>query len=372
MKVKYENDPGAGAGYGRLIFSEIKIPPSPWSYSLQRAADQKYAANVAGSPWAEQKSFIESEGVLTENGNLTLFLSPVTVDALSRKDAYRVTLKGADNIETAAPLRITDIIYSTDKNLLTPESSKSETVKKPEQIYQEMEKPGVGHDLLADVAKPEKTGQIQNQPGQQRQKIPQDESCGEKTSVNGNRQPETRGGSGRENANLSEKRKKFTPLLPVLFIAFAVITAYLFFNKQERASTDSSIPTPVRESESQKNALSVEESVNKFFADKDRSPERAMELAGKLNKETTAEKDAVFRLYYFASEGGNPQGIMAYAACYDPSLPSWGTIQKDGELALRLYGKAAEENAPGAAEALDSLLRWLKDNAGKNNGKAEK
>ncbi|MBQ7609290.1 MAG: hypothetical protein IJU76_15185, partial [Desulfovibrionaceae bacterium] len=91
------------------------------------------------------------------------------------------------------------------------------------------------------------------------------------------------------------------------------------------------------------------ELVAAFFADKTRSPDVAMQLASELASTTQEDQDALYRLYYFAAQNDNVQGMERLAECLDPSTPAWGTIKKDAAEAWYFYGKIPNGQAKRAA-----------------------
>ena len=113
-----------------------------------------------------------------------------------------------------------------------------------------------------------------------------------------------------------------------------------------------------------------EQRVTLFFGGKDRTPEQAAALSRELPVATKADQDAVYRLYYFASENGELSVIMNYAACLDPSKPQWGNINKDAQAAWELYTRA-KATRPEAAEAQQNLKTWLEREAAAGNAQAK-
>lgn len=104
--------------------------------------------------------------------------------------------------------------------------------------------------------------------------------------------------------------------------------------------------------------------VAKFFAG-ERTPEAAMKLAAELDSSTAEQQDALFRLYYYAAEAGNAEAAQRYAECVDPSLPAWGTLQKDGAEAWYYYGKSPEGESARAR-----LKEWTEQAAAKGDAAA--
>ena len=312
MKVQYKNNTAAGPGHGKLIFSEILAPEEPWRYSLQRASDQKYATLNKDRPWVEEIYYIESKGEFDDNGNLILFLDPVTVDNLDLNEGYRVTLKGEDGSENTARLRVSNVIYSNNAELVTPDLGKTSAVSQPE-IQPE---PAKGEERTEQII-PERAAV------EKKAETPEAETA-EKIILPEAEQP--------------KNRKLWRWIL--LAILLLCLIAWYFLDKAGK-SPENSAPVEQRKEEPARQAMSVEESVRNFFTQENRTAEAAMKLAEELKAETPADQDAIFRLYYFAADQGNPAGIWAYGQCYDPASPQWGTIPKDGELALQLYGQAA-------------------------------
>lgn len=101
-----------------------------------------------------------------------------------------------------------------------------------------------------------------------------------------------------------------------------------------------------------------------FFAGQ-RTPEGAMSLAKDLDADTPEQKDAIFRLYYYAAGQDNPEGALRYAECVDPSRPAWGTVQKDGVEAWTNYGKS-----PEGEQARAALKEWTQKAAAGGDAKA--
>ena len=97
-----------------------------------------------------------------------------------------------------------------------------------------------------------------------------------------------------------------------------------------------------------------------FFASADRTPKGAVALAQELDVNSDEQKDAVFRLFYYAANEDYAPAFTQYASCLDPTSPQWGTITKDGATAYEFYKKA---NTPEGNSAADKVLEWVKQNA---------
>lgn len=106
--------------------------------------------------------------------------------------------------------------------------------------------------------------------------------------------------------------------------------------------------------------------VNQFFAGQ-RDPVTAMRLAQEVPKDTSEQKDAVFRLYYYAAQTGEPEAMRMYAESIDPSKPAWGTIKKDGAEAWAYYGRLPDGQGE---EARAKLKEWTENQARTGNSAA--
>lgn len=161
-------------------------------------------------------------------------------------------------------------------------------------------------------------------------------------------------------------------LIIIILLACAGAAAWYFlmYKPAQEAQTPPAVEQPAQPEAKPDRAPEAEKPkdtrtrVNDFFAG-DRNPAAAMQLAQELEKGTSAEKDAVFRLYYYAAEQGNPEGALRYAETIDPSLPAWGTVKKDGGEAWRNYGKS-----PEGEQARARLKEWTENQARTGNSTA--
>ena len=94
-----------------------------------------------------------------------------------------------------------------------------------------------------------------------------------------------------------------------------------------------------------------------FFAGADRTPQGAFELTQDVDTTTSEQQDAVFRLLYFAANGGHQPAFVPYAACLDPTTEKWGTLEKDPPEAWAYYKKAGTDEGTAAA---NRVLEWVK------------
>lgn len=88
----------------------------------------------------------------------------------------------------------------------------------------------------------------------------------------------------------------------------------------------------------------------------------AMTLAHELKPENSEDQDAIFRLYYYAAQNGNPEGAQKYAECLDPSQPAWGTVKKNAAEAWHFYGEAANGESARAR-----VKEWTENQARTGN-----
>ena len=97
-----------------------------------------------------------------------------------------------------------------------------------------------------------------------------------------------------------------------------------------------------------------------FFASEDKTPKGAVALSQELDANTDEQKDAIFRLYYYAANADYAPAFAKYATCLDPTTPQWGTITKDGATAFEFYKKA---NTPEGNSAADKVMEWVTQHA---------
>lgn len=161
----------------------------------------------------------------------------------------------------------------------------------------------------------------------------------------------------------SKKSGKTPVLIAAILIALLAcgLGAWYFLNQKGNSNARDQAPAaqkPVAKKEGPKTAA---ERVRDFFAG-ERDPQKAMALAGELNPDSSDDKDAVFRLYYYAAENGNPEGALRYAETVDPSLPGWGTVKKDAVEAWRYYART-----PNGDAARAKLREWTESQARAGN-----
>lgn len=332
MKVEYVE--GGQAGYGSLVFSGAILPEEPWKVAIQRGSDQKYLTGKKQNPWVGEIFFIDLNGKAAQDSSVTLDVGPGIVDNLDQQENYRITLRGNGGEELRSRLQISAINYS----------------------------PGGSLDNTADVAQTDAPEQTPEKP----EPSPIPEPAPEPEPA-----PAPAPEPAPERLEMERQPQGTSPKVHYLrwgLIGLLVLACIAWFwfdprNKQEPASSQTSEEAPKLLP-----PQSSEDQVRGFFKSGKMTPKQAAELAAKLPKGTPGEKDAVYRLYYFAAENGEPSVLLAYAACLDPSQPAWGSIEKNALEAWNAYKKAPDQEK--AAQAMTHLRGWLEDQARSGNRKA--
>lgn len=386
MKVEYKDNSSLGPGNGILTFTDAVIPESPWSIAIQRASDQYFLTGKKGKQWVGEIIYIPLKGMATMDGALELMVGPRVVDSLDQREQYRIMLKGADEEPLKGRLRVETITYSPSGSLgnmaLAPDAPDEPEPESPDFIRQ-VEAPKVEEraDSAVDNAM-EEEARVAEGAG-----LPQEEigETGTPEATQDGLDPQA-AYQGAEYGQVypgypQEKRKSglwwLWILLILLLLAAAAAGGWYYYTHYmakgnetpEEPKVEEEAP-PQPEQPAAEPPKSAEESARLFFNGENITAEEAMNLAARLPKTTNADQDAIYRLYYFASEQNNPAGLMEYANCLDPAKPHWGTIQKDGALAYEAYQKAAQAGAPGADEAAGALKSWLQSKAASGDAQA--
>ena len=352
MKVKYMDDATAGGGHGFLEFSNVNFPAAPMSFSLLRASDHQYATGKA-NVWTAEKNWLPIEEAPGPDGILCIPIGPGLVNALNGQETYGITLKGADDKEFGGRLKIRDITYSADDALDNTDSSRLRNLE------EKLEEPAP--DKAASSASSENPLSSEKQ----------------SAAVEENTPPLAMPEPQKKNTG---KYWRWLILLILLLGCFAWYFLDPRKGGQEGTSPETTAGqaaekqgqqagTPPQTSAStepgeEKREESRGPKIN--FQGRSITPAEAAELSRTLPRQTAGEKDAIYRLYYFAANHDEPGILLDYAACLDPSLPEWGTIGKDAPLAWSIYEKAEETDKVKAEAARNHLLEWLRKNAANN------
>lgn len=161
----------------------------------------------------------------------------------------------------------------------------------------------------------------------------------------------------------TKKSSKLPVLIGLILVALLACGAGAWYFLTQKDHGKSPAPAPVAQKDASKKAgpKTAEERVRDFFAG-ERDPQKAMDLAAELDPASSDDKDAVFRLYYYAAENGSPEGALRYAETVDPSLPGWGTVKKDAVEAWRYYART-----PKGESARARLREWTENQAKAGN-----
>lgn len=362
MKVDYKDNASLGPGNGILTFSECLPPDQPWSISIQRASDQNFMTGKKAKQWVGETFFMPLQGSVKPDGALELFIGPAIVDSLDQQEQYRVALKGKDGDVQKGRLKVGQISFSLSGSL-------DNTAQGPEIINQPEPEPPVNQPPLTDTPEPEpQTNTLEREP-----EPPVDKP--ESSALN---EPLPMGDQPAQPAKKHLWRYIILALLAILCIAWFLLEKFYKGDEAQEPAQEPAKEEPAPKSEPPKEAppapeppKSAEEQVRTFFNGKEYTPAEALALARTLPKNTPAEQDAIYRLYYFAGTHNEPDAMLEYAACVDPSKPNWGSIQKDGAMALGIYQDAQKHNVPGAEQAAAALRKWLEDQAAGGNAQAK-
>lgn len=355
MNVEYRDNPQRGPGYGLLAIDGVKPAEGEWNVAIQRGSDQRYLTGKTANQWTEETYFLPLAGVPAGDGKLLLGLGPEIVDSLDPQEQYRVSIKRGDTSPARARLKLKSVTYS-------PAASLNNMAASPH-IPDEKKKP-------TSPPMPEKAAQTPV-----REPTPLEKPAGE--SAEELQMPE---------AAASKGHHKWIRYAILALLALACM-AWYFLDPGIRDGKKAENEKTVEIEKSQPPAASApaqspvmgkstaaksgtEESVRQFFIGGNITPAAAAELARGLSAKTASEQDAIYRLYYFAAENGEPGALIEYATCLDPAKAQWGTIQKDAVMADEVYKKAIEHNLPGAVEARKAMRGWLESQAQSGNAAA--
>lgn len=346
MKISYSDDTRRGPGHGILTCSGADFPAGAWSMALLRASDQASLATDGngGSLWAGETRFLPVETEPASGGGLTVLLGPDVVNALDPLEQYLVTLRREQGEPLKARLQVRGVTYSPDGALDNTGARAPAPATEPTPRPRAPAGPDPAPTTPAEVETPLAMA------------------------------PETPPAARRPS--------------PVLAVALAAVLlagglgAWKFFDAQARKETaalsgEQDAPA-ARNGAASGNSLpptpaTAEEQVRAFFSGPDVTAAAALKLAAGLPKDTPAERDAVYRLYYFAAENEAPGAFLPYAACLDPAAPQWGSIDKDAAAAYAAYAKAAAGDAKVAKAAMEAQARlraWLDREAAAGNARA--
>ncbi len=365
MKICYENDAQRGAGNGILRCADDIFGEGAVTFVLQRASDRLFLSEQG---WVPQGSSLQPAAQQREGDTLLLFIGAGVVNQLDTQESYRCTLHTAEGQTLTAALRVQDVLFG-------PEAPRSNAVTMPPPVR-------------AVQPEPTPAPQPEAQPEPQPTPLPELDRLDDTPAV---------------------QKKSSLPLLlgvGLLLLALAGAGAWWFLRTpppppshttaqpeqkpaESKPAPDKAAPANAEnKTAAEKPAMGATppnapaqpapaaasgaaQRVTLFFGGQERTPQAAAQLSRELPKATPVEQDAVYRLYYFAGENGETSVLMDYAACLDPALPRWGSINKDAPSAWAIYEKAKAAGDANAAAAQVTLKAWLTKQAAGGDTQAD-
>ena len=330
MIASFANDRQAGPGNGLLMLGQSGHGPGPCDLAIQRSSDHAFLA--PGGEWKSQKNFLALKAVQAASG-LAIPLGPDLTDQLATSENYRIILRDASGGEIPASLRIDEIIYSP-----APKADNTPMARCPE----ETPPPPPTPESAADS--PEMEPALLQATD---------------TEILPSPHP----------AAIRKGRGAALWLTAGGVALGCALLGFFIYSSMQPAESASGAPQPARTSPAANTLRGPEERVRIFF--EQGSPggaDAAMALAEALPRSNASEQDAIYRLYYYAAGQGNSKALAAYARCLDPSLPAWGSIQKDAPLAWQSYAAALSGGGDGAA--MRHMRAWLEKSAAEGNTQA--
>lgn len=339
MIATYANDREAGPGNGLLLIAQSGLGPGPLGVAIQRSSDHAFLA-AGGVEWKSQKSFMQLSAAQAGN-DLAIALNPDLTGQLATTETYRVILQDSQGCESAAILRIGEIIYSLAPKADNAPMAQGAAAENPQPAGPQEQKPGkpAAEPAEIELLPPLAAGV-----------------------------PETPSGQSRD-AVKKGRGASFWLMAALIAIGCALLGLFLHSSRQAaQPGADNPVTTGAR---AEPGAV-AEELVRRFFAQgRPDGGEGAMALAARIPAGNAAEQDALYRLYYYAAGQGNPRGLLSYGQALDPSRPQWGSIQKDAVLAWQSYAAAqAKGSRNEAGEAMRRMSAWLEEEAARGSAAA--
>ena len=396
MRISYENDPSRGPGHGLLRCAEENFPEGAYTLALERGSDHLF---LGATGWGAPKTFLKPEGQQLEGGELVLLVGPVVVDRLDAQERYRVYVQPEGGAVLKAQLAVQGVAYSPEGpggGMATagpeapPEPPKAAPPPpEPESVQAEEMDEEEAARLLAEAGAEEEMAISDDmlEPGPHGPIDP----AADDASVFARPDEKKKGGGG----------LLFLVIGLLLLLALGGAAAWYFLNQKKPAPQSPPEPPPLENPAPAKPeppqpppqappeepkpeppqpppapepppqpALSAGERVKAFFGGPDRSPAGATQLARELPKDSPDDQDAVYRLWSYAVDKGEPGAMLDYAACLDPAKPQWGSIGKDAAAAWEVYEKAKASDPAAAAEAQRNLKAWLEQQAASGSEEA--
>ncbi|MDR2801044.1 MAG: hypothetical protein LBB52_07250 [Desulfovibrio sp.] len=367
MKTQFENDERRGRGYAAFYCAELSDPAASYLFSLCRASDMTFLG-LSGWQSAEEKHRPDSQE--RDDTGAVLHVGPAIVDCLDENENYRLTLYADGLAAQKTSFSITTVYRSLSaaSGALQINTPKGEPKVAPEPAQEAMLEPvpeavsvksnkilplAIGFLILAllaaggawwfmrqNTSASAPVAEQKNEPGKTAEP---DKDPGQTTAETGEEAVEEAKPGAAEEVAAQEA--------------------------PQQAPQTSGHETPQTASEP---ILSAREKTRVYLGG---TPDAkgAMELSRSLlaspeGKETDT-LDAVYRLFYFASRQGDVGAALSLATIVDPVAPAWGSIPKNGSEAWSYYTKVAGER-PEAVRALETLKKWLENEAAQGNAQA--
>lgn len=371
MKVAYKNDEN-DPGYGWFVVTDISGPVNgEWEISLENPEDG-YSTGKMAAPFlkANKPVFFPVQGENAEENSVMLRVGPAVVDNFNQLLSYRFTLKTPNGVEIGpVTVRIEDVRRSTDEELVqkgdydvappppAPGQRHSPIFDRGEKAQEPAPEP---EPPVLDIVEPDGITEVGLESPEKAEEgreeaaaltVPEDEE-------------EDEGAIGAQSLEMpaSKPGGKLWLMIAAIILLLALIglLIWLYYGPEPDSGAKSAA----------KQEATIEEQVRSFMGKPDKSGQLAVALADKLKPGNELEQDAIYRLYYFAAQSGDPTGKFKYAEILDPSRPGWGSIEKDGAIAWDMYGQASADNVRDAEAARENLEKWLTEEAGRGNANA--
>ena len=358
MRVRYENDPSRGPGYGLLHVEDAGITNPEVRFAVIRSGDHK---TLHPASWEDTEHRLAPDGVTVRDSSLRLAIGPGIVCQLDELNTYRFVLFPPAGAPLKARLELSGIIYPPEAGRgrvsaplaaetpppPLPPVPEPASEPKPEPLPPVQSKKSLPVWLLAllllilagggfmawrmlsDAPTAAPVAEAQTQPAD------------EKT---GKEEPE--------------------PTLP----------KETGPETTEPEATEPETPAPAGPVQAQPEAipppLAPMEQARQFLRGNGSAAD-GLALSRTL-PQTPEGRDAAYLLLEAAAEQGQPESMLELAAFYDPlDTNPKGSILPDAEQAWEWYGKAEQAGKIEAAGRKQALRAWLEDEVGKGSAAAK-
>ena len=362
-----------GRGYAWLRISEVaNIASGNWRFSLCRGSDAAYLGRTG---WQNSEDFTEPETYAIDGDDLILHIGPDVVNRLDTNENYRIALQSVGERPQAATFAITTL----NRTLMDAQGKISAGgVKKS------LETPPQPAPIPVPVQESEPQVELESTPPPQTTKKsplpiilaallvlallgggaaywfifskggkPEIQETAAQKPVE---KPEAKEDKPQQTASPEPAKPSEKEPEPKV-------------DKPQETASPEPVKPPAKEPEPTAAPppppASTRVQVNQYLGGNP-TAQGARDLAAKLPQSSAEDQDALYRLWYFASDAGDALASLHLARAVDPALPAWGSIRKNGAEAWKLYAKAAPQQ-PEAAQAMHTLKQWMEKEAEKGN-----